>query len=937
MSQGDSSLVFIDQAARWARLYQRELNDPFFVKQVENFRLRTKTQQQSLVIADSLRLLGNAILDDRGTKAASLTWMRSLAFARRTNDPSVIAPLMLSIAAGHYRDGTLDRATAYAQVGITAADRIHDFRTLGNAYGLLASIRKDRGESASAQSLYRRAIEIRKLSGDDRGLAADYNNMGLLARQAGDYVEARQRIRQALEINTRLGRRDLVIVNLWNLGTIESAQGSLDAADSLIGAALSIKLERPNDAQRAFLVADHARVATQRGNYDRAIADFRLAARLHEKSGETGEARSVTVELAELVAETGDIEQAMRLVGSSIPVVSVETAGGRASVEALVALARVATRLGNYHQADSIYSLSERLSRAAAFDDEVPQILQGRSILSFMHGEAATSLDLAQHAHELSVRQHDSRNAIYSTLLVANARHALGDSRYRIDMANALHQARALHDLLLEAAVRDLSGDFLLPTDAKAAEAEYRNGMRALGSLPAVDVKWQLEAGLGRSLAAQHRFDDAAVALHKSVVSIESVASGLAARENRYGFLHDKWSVYAELARVELDRRNVTGAFEVNERMRARELVETMRVRRAGAIATGATTQTATAANVSASLSDDEIMLEYLLGDSSSSVFAITRRGIAAVPLKSGRERIASLVDFSSRSLTRPRDARVLWQKPLQRLYSELISPVESAGYLRGKRRIIIVPHAEIHYASFASFISPENRFLVDSYDISYAPSAGAWLTVRPIPSPNGRVVGFAPETSRLPGSRAEMSALQSLYGDRAVIALGKDATSRAVLSRLNGSRIIHLATFGVMNRINPMYSFVRLAKDKNANDKLEVRDLQNLKLSGQMIVLSACQTAISRGIDDDVPSGEEWVGFIQAFLRSGASSVVASLWAVDDRATALLMSSFHRYLKAGYSGSAALNAAQRDLKKRSEFASPFYWAAFEINGERSE
>jgi CHAT domain-containing protein len=99
------------------------------------------------------------------------------------------------------------------------------------------------------------------------------------------------------------------------------------------------------------------------------------------------------------------------------------------------------------------------------------------------------------------------------------------------------------------------------------------------------------------------------------------------------------------------------------------------------------------------------------------------------------------------------------------------------------------------------------------------------------------------------------------------------------------------------------------------------------------MVVLSACQTALASGAVADVPPGDDWVGLTQAFLQAGAGEVLASLWRVEDRATARLMELFYRGLASGESEAAALAGAQRTMLREPGRSHPFYWAGFVLSG----
>lgn len=214
-------------------------------------------------------------------------------------------------------------------------------------------------------------------------------------------------------------------------------------------------------------------------------------------------------------------------------------------------------------------------------------------------------------------------------------------------------------------------------------------------------------------------------------------------------------------------------------------------------------------------------------------------------------------------------------------------------------------------------------------------PSATAWVQLanRRPSTPNRNVLALAPQVDRLPASRQEVLAIERIYGRRAIVRTGAKASEAALRAGLAGSGTLHLATFGVLNKHNPLFSFVELAPTGQDDGRLEVNKVFGLGLSGQLVVLSACQTALGSGAIADVPPGDDWVGLVEAFLQAGASSVLASLWPVDDRATATLMTEFHKGLAAGRPASAALAEAQRKLLRDTRTSRPFYWAGFVING----
>ena len=265
------------------------------------------------------------------------------------------------------------------------------------------------------------------------------------------------------------------------------------------------------------------------------------------------------------------------------------------------------------------------------------------------------------------------------------------------------------------------------------------------------------------------------------------------------------------------------------------------------------------------------------------------------------------------------------------------LNALEAAGYLDGRRLLVIAPHAELHYLPFQALLVPGPQgeaFLIESYDIAYVPSASVWaqLARRDRRSHGQRLLAMAPQPEALINSAAEVKGI-SRGARGAKVLIAEEATERRFRELAPDYDILHLATSGVLNRRNPLFSYVQLNGDAELDGRLEVHEIFGLQLSADLVVLSACETGLGAGRLSDVPAGDDWVGLVRAFLYAGANSVVASLWPVDDEATAALMERFYRGLRAGRSKSAALAQAQRALIAEPSRGHPFYWAAFVLTG----
>jgi len=161
-------------------------------------------------------------------------------------------------------------------------------------------------------------------------------------------------------------------------------------------------------------------------------------------------------------------------------------------------------------------------------------------------------------------------------------------------------------------------------------------------------------------------------------------------------------------------------------------------------------------------------------------------------------------------------------------------------------------------------------------------------------------------------------------------------AASRATATNaeLAQYRIVHFATHGIINNQHPELSGLVLSLVDERGDPvdgfLRLYDIYNLKLGADLVVLSACQTALGKEM-----AGEGLIGLTRGFVYAGVPRVVASLWRIDDRVTAELMETFYNsMLTRGERPAAALRAAQLAMWKTTGWDSPYYWAAFTLQGE---
>ena len=247
------------------------------------------------------------------------------------------------------------------------------------------------------------------------------------------------------------------------------------------------------------------------------------------------------------------------------------------------------------------------------------------------------------------------------------------------------------------------------------------------------------------------------------------------------------------------------------------------------------------------------------------------------------------------------------------------------------------MPHGVLTYLPFALLPRPAGGLLVDGFTVAYLPAAAALLRAERGGGTARSLLAVAPSKGGLRHAPEEARVVGSLFGRNAQTLIGRQATEARFKQLAGDFRVLHLATHGYFNEASPLFSGLQLEPEGNDDGMLRVHEILDMPLHAELVTLSACDTALGTGYFAELPIGEEFVGLNRAFLAAGSSSVMATLWQVDDRASMELMKRF--YGRLGGPGDAeipavALASAQRELRRSSQLWHPYYWAAYVVVGQ---
>lgn len=250
-----------------------------------------------------------------------------------------------------------------------------------------------------------------------------------------------------------------------------------------------------------------------------------------------------------------------------------------------------------------------------------------------------------------------------------------------------------------------------------------------------------------------------------------------------------------------------------------------------------------------------------------------------------------------------------------------LLAPLREA--VAGAERLVIVPHGPLHTLPFhALWDAGRSRYLIETCEVIYAPSASllAHLPSADTEAGSVRALVVGVPDAIAPRIAAEAEQVAAVLDSRHLL-LGEAATVDRVTSAARDADVVHLACHGRFSAESPLGSGLKLA-----DRWLTVRDVYGLHLRTSLVTLSGCDTGRSA-----VGGGDELVGLVRGFFAAGASSLILSLWLVNDESTAELMSAFYDAWRGGATKPAALRSAQRALL--AERPHPAFWAPFILGG----
>ena len=779
-----------------------------------------------------------------------------------------------------------------------------------------------KGNQDEAIKNHRKAIELFRSIGDRHSEAIVFIALGQAYENLGDYLAALENYENAFSLFESDGSLDFAVGALYKIGTVHRLKKNFDQALAYYERSLSLSRTAKILRLEALVLEGIALVYDAQGRSDEAVKQYRTVQKFYET---TGDVRGQAVALnnyGDFLLKLGQKHDALAIYHRALPL-SEQVGDTGTYLTTLHNLSRAHLSLGSFEAALSVIKDSINIIEELRENVGSPELRALYFAVVKKHYDLW--IDILMQFH----RARPGKGYDVEALLVSDR-----------------SRARSLIDLLSEPRA-DLS---------PGVSAELVERERELRGLIRVQAQYQMELSLNSKNSAE-------------VAEIANETNELRAEYQQ---------IQAELREqnpklVSLRSFEPTSLEQIQSELRDSN---TMLLQYA--------------------LGDERSYLWAITANSRQSYELAGRKSIEATALELysllvARQTPIETIKGDYQAFVEAADDAL--PEKASKLSQMLLAPV---AHQLGNRTLIIVTEGALQAIPFAvlpapgvQFVGPTNwetfvdSLLINTNQISSSPSISTLKAIRseknrtvspyrtvaviadPVFSRNDDRVRFAPVTSVVAGAASDKHVIglaerglpgvahgsaparlsySSTEADAisaaaprgtTMIAKGFAANRETVMSsRVAEYQILHFATHGFLDIEHPEFSGIVLTmvdrKGVSQNGLMPLHDIYSLDLSTELTVLSACQTALGKDIN-----GEGFLGLPHSFISAGSKSVVASLWKVDDRATAKLMADFYEsLLQQGMPTGAALREAQLKMMKQKQWGAPYFWAGFVLQGE---
>ena len=819
--------------------------------------------------------------------------------------------------------GNYDQAISDFEQASQIAAQLGNNRLAGSTLNNMSLVYDEMGDYRTSLAGYQRALKMYEGADFPRGESDTLGNIGGVNLLLGRYEEALGNYQHALTISEMLESKPAMSLDHGNLALCYLGLGRTDTALMHFETALSLAREAGMRKEEALWLRGKANALIRKGQYGLGLENHRVALQIYRQIEARGLLLDALHDMGRLHLTLGDPLSAEAYFEEAIELAS-DIGLEQAITVNLLSLGDLQLRRERLKEAIAMFRQAlDRSSKAGELNYQAESLLR----LSVAHRKQQRYQQAdaeARQALELAIRTEAKPVAAEAWFAIAEVARADGDLGAAVE---AYSKAQAVS-----------AGD----TDP--------------------ELLWQIHYGRAQALIQQGKRLAAVSELEAAVKVIEAVRARI--REDRFkaGYVQDKYKVYVELVRLQLELGKIPDAFSTAERLRARSFLEQLesagpvelsdedqrqeyalrervrqlhsalqveqkippRERRQMAIDTFSS-ELLTAQNDYQAFLDDmqgryvmshavrvpdigevqsrlrprEALLEYVIGDGQVMIFVLKQSRLEALSVDLRQIDLVAKVSLVRELIQQPASGH--WWAPAASLSGSLLDPVFANGILEETDHLYLVPHGILNYLPFALLplnASDDQSVVMERFTLSYLPAAATLVQQGGEAVASQSLLAMAPARSRLEHALLEARSITEMYRHPAKLLSGNAATESAFKDQAGAYGLLHLSTHGYFNSANPLLSGLELEPDDENDGLLEVHEILRLSLDARLVTLSACETGLGGGYFNQIPAGDEFVGLTRAFLLAGSRSVLATLWPVDDRSTVDLMEGFYQRLE---------------------------------------
>ncbi len=852
---------------------------------------------------------------------------QSLAIARELKNPQLEAFSLNSLGNANFNFGKFKQAIEFFQQSLTIAREINNRDSEGITLGNLGNCYLYLADYPKAIEFYQKSLEIARELNNSYSEGNALGNLGTAYDALGEYDKAIEYQEQSLilarKINDRQGEGQALI----NLGMSYRNLGNYAKAIEYQEQSLVISREIKDIRTEGLALGNLSNAYYSLGDYGKAIEygqqSLDITIRIQDIQGE-GQSLG---NLGNIYYSLGNYPKAIELYQKQLGIV-IQTGDSQGKANALGNLGNTYNDLGDYNKALDFYQQSLAIARAIKDRNGEGSALGNIGLAYLLLEDYQKGIDFCEQSLVIKREVKDPVGEANTLGNLGLAYNALGN------YTKAIEYQKQYVDI-----AREIKYRWGESTGLNSLGAGYRNAGNLVEAeknfLASIQVKESLRAGL----------DDTA----------------------KVSIFDTQTDAYQNLQETLIAQQKIESALEIAERGRARAFVELLAQRlsdNSGTIpATAPPTidqikqiaKTHNATLVEYSIIYNKILFIWVVKPTGEIEF----RQVDMTPLFEKDIQELSDIIIKTRQFIVIRD-RGLGVVPshikidrtnrLQQLHQLLIKPIADLLPTNPEARVIFVPQGSLFLVPFPALQDSANQYLIEKHTILTIPAIQVLdLTHQQkqrLVNSNGEIkgsnilivgnptmpsvapdIGEAPEQlPSLPGAEAEAIAIAKLFNTQAIT--GNQATKKDIISKMEKSRIVHLATHGLLDDFTGkgIPGAIALAPSGNDDGLLTALEILDLKLKAELVVLSACDTGRGKITGDGV------IGLSRSLISAGAPSIIVSLWAIPDASTATLMTEFYRNFQQNPDKASALRNAM--LTTMQKYPDPINWAAFTLVGE---